>query len=312
MPQTEISIIESAQLDQNPARVYLASLKPNGRRAQLQALNVIANITGYPDCFTMPWAELRFQHMAAIKAKLAEKYKPATANRTLCALRGTMKAAWKLGQMTAEDYYRAADIGSVTGSSLPAGRELQQGELYALLRACAADPTPAGARDGAIIAMMHACGMRRDEVANLARENYDPETRRMLIKVAKRSKEREVYLNSGAAQALADWLAIRGDEPGPLFLAINKGGRIGSGMTNQAIYNALAKRAEQAKVNHFSPHDLRRTFVSDQLDAGTDIATVARMAGHSSINTTARYDRRPREAMRKAAEVVHTPYPGRG
>ena len=38
-------------------------------------------------------------------------------------------------------------------------------------------------------------------------------------------------------------------------------------MTEQAVYNILAKRADEAGLDHFSPHDLRRSFVSDMLDA---------------------------------------------
>jgi site-specific recombinase XerD len=82
-------------------------------------------------------------------------------------------------------------------------------------------------------------------------------------------------------------------------------------MTTQAIYNVLVKRALDAGVKEFSPHDLRRTFVSHLLDAGADIATVTKMAGHSSVNTTARYDRRPDEAKQKAASLLHVPYRGR-
>ena len=124
------------------------------------------------------------------------------------------------------------------------------------------------------------------------------------------NKERELPLSNGALDALADWLAERGAEAGPLFPAIRKGGAIQhwQDMTPQAINLMLAKRAEQAGVADLSPHDLRRTFVSDLLDAGADIATVQKLAGHSNVTTTARYDRRGEQAKRKAVELLHVPY----
>ena len=126
----------------------------------------------------------------------------------------------------------------------------------------------------------------------------------------KHNKERELPLINGALDALADWLAVREAEAGPLFPSIQKGGRIKTAqhMTPQAINLMLAKRAALAGVADLSPHDLRRTLVSDLLDAGADIATVKKLTGHSNVATTARYDRRGEQAKRKTVDLFHVPY----
>ena len=143
-------------------------------------------------------------------------------------------------------------------------------------------------------------------------EDYNPETGELTVKHGKGNKARIAHLTNGAVRAMGDWLAIRGGDPGPLLLPINKGGHLQPRrMTNQAVYNALAKRAELAGVSDITPHDLRRTFISDLLDAGEDLSIVAGMAGHESVITTQRYDRRPEAARAKAATKLHLPYHGR-
>jgi integrase len=114
---------------------------------------------------------------------------------------------------------------------------------------------------------------------------------------------------NGSADALGDWIRVRGGDPGPLFCRVNKGGRITMRrMTDQAVLHILHRRATEAGVSPFSPHDLRRSFISDLLDAGADISTAQQLAGHSNVQTTARYDRRGEATKRKAAELLHVPY----
>lgn len=295
-------------LDQNAAAVYIASLPArSGQRTQAQALRVVASILNLsPD--SLNWGALRYQHTAMIRSQLMQSYAPASANKILSALRQTLKQAWLLGQMTAEEYSRATELEPVTGETLPAGRELSTGEIRALLDICRADPNQAaGIRDAAIIALMYTAGPRREEVINLNLSDYDPATGKLII-TGKRNKQRTAYIINGAAKALDAWLSIRGTVPGAIFVEVNKSGRLGTDtLTPQAIYNMLAKRASEALLQNFSPHDLRRTFISHLLDAGADISTVSKMAGHSNVQTTARYDRRPEDAKRQAASLLHIP-----
>jgi integrase len=238
-----------------------------------------------------------------------ERYRPATVNKHLAALRGVLKQAVRLGNMALADYQAATDFKGVKGDTLPRGRALSSGEIRALVHACTEDTTAAGARDLAILALLYGCGLRRAEAASLDFADADLESGVVTVRGGKGRKDRTTHAPPGAKQALAAWAATRGPTPGPLLCPIDKAGRIAfRQMTAQAIYLALQKRAAEAGVATFSPHDLRRTFVSDLLDAGADLATVQKLAGHADPSTTARYDRRGEAAKAKAAGLLVFPY----
>lgn len=309
-----LSVATAQPLDQNAAALYLSNLAPTGRRTQHQALNTVAGMLsgGTLTALELDWSRVRYAHVAAVRSRLIETYKPATVNKFLAALRGALKSAWRLGQLSAEDYQRAVDIQSVNGSTLPRGRELTTGEVRALLAACEADRSPVGARDAAILALMFGAGLRRAEIVRLDLADIEQGTGRLVIH-GKRSKERSAFLTNGAALAVADWLELRGEEPGPLFWAVLKSGRlVNRRLSNQTVYDLLAKRADQAEVRDLSPHDARRTFISNLLENGVDLALVSRLVGHENLSTTARYDRRGEDQKKRAAETVHVPYHGRG
>ena len=314
MTYTDLIISSPPPFDEHPAAVYLLGLtSERSRRVMGQSLRVIAALlTGQDsvkvDIFSLDWSAIRYPHTAALRTRLLEQYSPATANRILSALRGILKEAWRLGYMSAETYQRAVDVQNVKAETIPAGRELSDGEIFALVSACKADRNPGGVRDAAIIGLLYTCGLRRAELVALNRTDFEPETGKLAIRSGKGRKQRTVYVTGGALRALADWLAVSGDAE-PLFVPVLKGGKIAQRRMNaQSIYDMLKKRALQAGVGEFSPHDLRRTFVGDMLDRGVNIATVANIAGHASVDTTRRYDRRPEETKKQAAAKLHFPY----
>lgn len=299
-------------LEVNPAAVHLAAQTERARPGVLSSLRVAVRVLTHgelddPLCF--PWPLLRFQHLQAVLRALAEDdRKPAAVNHIRNAVLGVMRAAWRLEQIDDGQWLRLKDVRPIRGSSLPAGREVQGGEIDALIRVCADDPTPAGARDKALLAVLFGGGLRRSEVARLALSDYEVEDVRLRVQ-GKGRKERYVPLAAGAAECLADWLLVRCSEPGPLFVPINKAGAMTiRPLTSQAIYNACRKRALEAGVAAFAPHDARRTLASNALDASGDIVAVSGLLGHSSPSTTAKYDRRGERAKQRLASQLHVPY----
>jgi len=296
------------RLLRDPVDAYLAGLAPASQDAVRKRLRAVARLAGAASYTALPWGQLREYDVAFIRQRLIQSgAAPATVNLTLAALRGVARAARNASMMSDEEYRRITEIKPDGGTRLPAGRSTSGGELSALVEACDRDPGAAGVRDAAMLAVLYTGGLRRSEVAKLTLAAYTPDPPTLRVQ-GKGRKQREVPLPTSAHAPLAAWLAVRGDAPGGLFLPISHGGRIiGGSITAQAVNNMLIKRASQAGVDHLSPHDLRRTFVSTLLDKGADISTVQQLAGHASVTTTQRYDRRGEATKRQAVDLLHFP-----
>jgi site-specific recombinase XerD len=274
------------------------------------SLNTIAAMltSGECDAMTLDWVKLRYQHTAAVRAVLMEKYSPATTNKMLTALKRVLQEALKLELISEKNYKGATDLRPVPGSKGLKGRALSRDEIAALLSVCQQDSSPTGVRDAALIAILRGSGVRRRELVNLDLKDFNPSTGALEVKDGKGGKDRTVYLSSQAIRVVLNWLAVRGEAPGPLLCPVNKGKRVTlKRLTSQAVLFILQKRGEEAGVAAFSTHDFRRTFISDLLDAGVDLVTVQRLAGHSDPSTSSRYDRRPEAVKRRAVELLDLP-----
>ena len=298
-------------LDQNPAAVYLANLRPSGRRSQRDALDRMAAILTNgetTDGLKIPWQNIRYQHAQAIRSVLVERYQPATTNRMLTALKGVAKQAWLLKQMTAGDYLTIREVKRLEGETILAGRYVNEAETTRLMQTCEHDKRVVADRDAAIIALMYAGGCRREEVVRLDLKDFDQDTGKLIVH-GKRGKVREIFIKNGAFAAMVNWLKSRGSEQGPLFIHVNKSGKyLFRRLTNQAVYFMLESRRELAGLKPLAPHDLRRSCATDMLEHGIDPITTARFLGHTSVNTTMRYDRRPETAKKKAAQTMQIYY----
>jgi len=320
--------------EENPVIVYLASLSEGSRRGQVSSLacalaiargEKLGDLTRDQsravrrEVYETDWSRLTHGHMAAIRTALQDAYAPASCNKHLSAIRGVLKSCWRLGLLTMGEYARCVDIPKVKGDKAIKGRYIEDREVMALLLVCDEDKSVSGLRDGVMLTVGLGIGCRVAEIHGLDLADYDQKTGEILI-TGKGNRDRINWADNELDDAFKYWLVkVRGDEAGPMFCPIDfRAGlikRTEEGgiprMSPWSIQKRLKIRAKQAGVEPFSWHDLRRTHISNCLDLGIDLATVAKNVGHSSVETTASYDRRPDRARRQAMTKLRIPWKAR-
>ncbi|HSN68121.1 MAG TPA: site-specific integrase [Thermoanaerobaculia bacterium] len=280
-------------ITKDPMALYLLSLQSKeSRRTQRSALKYVAAMLGVE---RIPWEAVTYAHALAVRDRLGETLAPATAQRYFAAFRGVLREAWRSRLLDDEEWRRIDDISAPKGSSPDTGRSLSGPEIRRLLAAC--PNTYEGRRDAALVALSVFAGLRRFEVAGLDLADFNEDTGELHIR-GKGRKERTVRLATLARGIVVDWLVLRGGNPGPLLYSRTKGSPIG-----YSTVDAILKRiAARAKVDHFTPHDFRRTFVTRILEMTGDLAIAQKAAGHAQPATTVRYDKRKAEAAMAATE----------
>jgi len=164
----------------------------------------------------------------------------------------------------------------------------------------APDPdTLIGKRDRAILAMFLYHALRRSELCQLRlKDIQEREGIKQLKILGKGDKERYIPIHPSAARRINDyWQAQRNptDKELPLFRShSNNGKNARKPLTPTAVYQLVIRYGEKAGIDtsNFSPHSLRATAATNTLSNGEDIRRVQKWLGHSTIQTTAMYDKR--------------------
>lgn len=200
---------------------------------------------------------------------------------------------------TVEQAARVATMRGVEdeGETPSRGRHLGEDEFRLLLDACDRDPSPAGARDKAILWVAWSNGLRRQTLCDLDLANLEKTKESAEIRyISKRRKHGTARLFGDAWTAMQAWLAVRGSDPGPIFARVNKSGKViipEKPLTVGAVHKWLKIRfLESGLSKSLTWHTFRYTFAGNLIDEGYDITTVQDLMLHASPTTTSRYDKR--------------------
>jgi integrase len=296
---------------------YLLRLGEGSRRSMRAALERFAAAHGADDVDALEWHELTADDVATASASVRDVYAPRSAAQTAAALRGVLKVA----SQTHPEFDPTRLVGAIVrarGTRELAGRALAPAELTALFEAASRSRT--AARDAAALGLLYGAGLRRREAAALLWCDVRGIPASAVTFIGKGDRERTVPLPLGTSAALE---ALRRTvlEEGRAIARVSAGEYRTPApsleiaelpvlhLSPSGVYMLVLRMKRTAGLlEHVTPHDLRRSYVSDAIDSSGDPMAVARNVGHVNVQTTFGYDRRGERAAVKAAASLHVPY----
>ena len=163
-------------------------------------------------------------------------------------------------------------------------------------------------RDGAMLELLYATGMRISELAGLTIDRVDLGRRRLRV-TGKGNKERQLLFGRPAALALRAYLEIArprlaargagGD--GTIFLNAH-----GGPLTARGARMASGRWVDMIGApSRTSPHTLRHSCATHLLEGGADLRVVQELLGHVNLQTTQIYTHLSDAALRSAYREAH-------
>jgi site-specific recombinase XerD len=155
----------------------------------------------------------------------------------------------------------------------------------------------------AMLMTLYSCGLRRIEVCRLKVGDIDSQRMMLRITHGKGGVDRDVPLSPRLLETLREyWRWMRPKTY--LFPGTENGWRTDKPITAKMIWAAVAFAAKRAGITkHVSPHLLRHSYATHQLEAGMDLKTLQVLLGHEDLATTSRY----LHLSKKHLQAVSTP-----
>ncbi len=292
------AVAGQARFDERIAAPFiLKSLSAETRESYRRGIQEFFRNAGWPHPTQVTPA-----HVLRYRDRLVrDKRRPATVAQKLSVVRSFFSYLQAAGVVT----LNPASAKLVPPPPVPAqqvGRALTPKEVRHLL--ASPDKTkPEGARDYAMLLVMLRLSLRLSEVCSLRRSSITATQGRWVLKCKVKGGREEVWpLPADVKEAIDDYLrldhkrrrALHSDgHDAPLFqphsnyrtLVFDKS------LSPRHVQRIVAKWGKFADVGKVTPHDLRRTVVTELLNRGHSYREVQMVTKHRDPKTVMRYDR---------------------
>ena len=299
MPRTQLATVNRGLPTPAPPSVgdivntFLRSRTPNTREAYRVDL---AMFQSYVEALT-PLDAVKyllaldvggaFTLVTQYKADLRERgLSPATVNRRLATLRSLVKFFRAAGVVT-----WALEVENLKSEPYRDTRGPGRDAVGAMLGYLRGREGPKAIRDVALIRLLYDRGLRRGEVAALDVADVDLDAFAVAVLGKGRLEREPLTLAEPTVEALRHWLAVRGDDPGPLFTNFDRARSVKPGnagrLTGGGIYKVVTALGRRVGVKT-RPHGLRHTAITEagKLRGALGAAALGR---HKRLDVTQRY-----------------------
>ncbi len=171
---------------------------------------------------------------------------------------------------------------------LPKALSIEEVDL--LLNFKSEKKSPEELRDGVMVELMYAAGLRVSELVGLNTRDIDLDVGSVRT-IGKGYKERIIPIYETAVESVSEYIAFvrpihsQNQKEEALFL-----NRRGCRLTRQAVWLRLRKLAIKVGISSkITPHMLRHSFATHLLHGGASLRHVQELLGHSNIATTQIY-----------------------
>jgi integrase/recombinase XerD len=174
--------------------------------------------------------------------------------------------------------------------------------------------TPLGERDGVLLELLYATGMRVSEACSVTLQQVLLDQGLVRV-IGKGNKERIVPIGDSTAHRIQAWLdgGRRELKPRCDTLVLNSRGQDLSRVSAWKILSDHAWKAglqehdegKRKYANRVTPHVLRHSFATHLLEGGADLRAVQEMLGHASITTTEIYTHMDISTLREVHATCH-------
>lgn len=290
---------------------FLAGRKDTTLRAYSADLEDFARFTGSNAAAIAVELLLSLAHGDAnaltlgYRAHLIERgLKSATIARRLAALRSIVKLARTLGRVAWALDIESPKVEPYRDTTGPGDAGWRT--MLSRAKLAAEDGQAKALRDLALVRLLHDLGLRRGEVVALDLADVDLAEGTVAVVGKGHTDAIRLTLPDPTRQALADWLEVRGSEPGPVFVRLDRAAGEPTRLTGTAVFKIVRDMGVRAGLGRPTrPHALRHQAITQALDATNgDVRTVQRFSRHADPRTLLRYDDRRRDVAGDVARMV--------